>query len=319
MKKSPLLLLGAGLLLACSKQDDLLLVGLPDNAGAVYLYKEFSRRNSPPEQAFALTLAQPQTVVTSGGARIEVPANAFLLPDGTGATGQAQLRVRELYTAPDMLLADMPTGDLSGTKLVSGGEFKLQVWQNGTRLRLRPNESVVLASPLPNRSGLGIDSAMTAWRLQLPAFTWANTGISAVTALSAGQAFYRTRLPLDSLSWWNVDRLWSPSPSATRTDAKFTFDTDGASSTFTRSWVLPTGANAVFPTYLSSTTPGAPTNLLLLPAVPVGSRLTAVVLQVRFDGLYYGSIEADAQAGQVPHIALSKLPEAEILRRIRLL
>jgi len=82
--------------------------------------------------------------------------------------------------------------------------------------------------------------------------------------------------------------------------------------------VLPAGLNAVFPTYNSnSTVVGGPINLAALPKVPVGSRLTAVVLQIRANGLYFGTRPATVQHNQVNHVALTRLSEAEIVRRIR--
>ena len=92
--------------------------------------------------------------------------------------------------------------------------------------------------------------------------------------------------------------------------AAFSFDTDAAVTTYTRAWVKPVGANALFPTFMNNTE-------LVLPSVPVGSQLTAIVLQFRTDGLYFGTQTAATQVNITPHVALTRLSEAEILQRIR--
>jgi hypothetical protein len=328
MRIPALLFLGAALLTGCRKEDVVLVSCLPDNQAALQTFQDFLRRNGAPEQTFSFALNRTQTLTTAAGASIEIPANAFVLPTGAVATGQAELRLRELYTVPDMLLADMPTGSLpNNTYLASGGEFKLQVWQGSTRLRLagaalaNSSNAVTLISPLRAGQDSLRTSGMTTWGLALPAATWTNTTLPVTTTFNAANgAFFHSTLPLDTLSWWNIDQLWNNNPILPRTTASFTFDTDGAVSTFTRTWLKPRDENALFPTYLTSSQASSTIpNTMSLLDVPVGSPLTAIVLQVRADGLYYGTQTALTQAGQTPHVALAKLTEAEILQRIRLL
>ena len=327
MKNLTLFCLGMSLLVACRKDD--VVVCVDDASASFATYQNFMRRNSAPQQTFTFDLANPRVITTAAGATITLPANAFQKPDGTPATGQAELRFRELYTAADFLLADMPTSDLKSisgvptpTLLVSGGEFKLQVWQGNERLRMRAviatsSPSVMtMVSPMPSIPDTAQVFGMTTWSLALPAAIWTNTNTPVQPSFTAtNKLSFTSSIRLDSLSWWNIDQLWNQNPTAPRTFAEFSFDTDRAASTFTRTWLKPTTGNALFQTYLSSTSTGA--DLLALPNVPVGSNLTAIVLQFRADGLYYGTKTATTQANVTPHVTLTKLSEAQVLQRIR--
>ncbi len=65
------------------------------------------------------------------------------------ATGQGQLRLREIYTVPDMILTNMPTtAAYSRQVLISGGEFNIEVWQGTTRLRLTTAANTVVTPTL---------------------------------------------------------------------------------------------------------------------------------------------------------------------------
>jgi hypothetical protein len=167
MKRLSLLLLGAGCLLACRK-DDLLFIaddGVPPLTAMLLA-------NAPAVQVFRFALNQPQTLRTAAGATLSFPANAFRLANGqTPAIGQAELWLREIYAVPDMVLASMPTTAASGAHLVSGGEFTIQAWQGTIRLRLPATGAATgavqggleLTSPVP---AAGLDTTrMQLWQL----------------------------------------------------------------------------------------------------------------------------------------------------------
>jgi hypothetical protein len=319
MKNAASLLLGTLLLLGCQKDD---ITFTPQESGVVL--QSFLQRNSAPTQTFTFDLGTAQYLTTQRGTTIRLPANAFLRPDGSRATGTAELRVREFYTAYDMLLADRPTSDKNFTYLASGGEFMLQVWQGSTRLRLPATAAanspggVIVRSRWPDTADTVRTTGLTAWGLALPAATWTNTSIPIVASGSADSLRFSAAFPLDTVSWWSIDCYWNNNLAVPRTTADFTFTTAGAATLSSRCWVKPTGVNALFLGLQGNPPAGVDTLAAMnLPEVPLGSHLTGIVLQARIDGLYYGAKNIAVQTGQTTHIPLTKLTEAEVLQRLQ--
>ena len=317
MKQFALLLLGAGLLLGCQK-DDILFVGTNTNPAL----SAVAQRNAPAKQVFSFALNQPQTIRTAAGATLRFPANAFRRPDGlTLATGQAELRVRELYAVPDMLLADMPTTAANGQVLISGGEFVIQVWQGTSRLRLPAAPAptgaavgLVLTSPVPLA---GLDTTrMQLWNQPARTFATAIDSGGWVRAAGPGRipianGQYVVTLPLDSIGSWNIDQFWHAYQTAASVAATVEVPTGAAE---TRVYFRPVGYNGL--ARGTAATPAATRWASLLPA---GARVVAVVLQHRAGQLYYGTQALTVQAGQIVQPPMEALSEAEIIRRIRLL
>ncbi|MDB5234485.1 MAG: hypothetical protein JWR44_1478 [Hymenobacter sp.] len=317
MKRYALLLLGAGLLLGCQK-DDILFV--KTNSALAQL----SQTNGPAVQRFVFALNQPQTLRTTAGATLSFPANAFRLPDGrTQATGQAELRVREIYSVADMVLANMPTTAHNGEHLVSGGEFNIQVWQGSTRLRLGlpavangTAPRLLLTSPVPPT---GLDTTrMLLWQLPANAFAatapdssgWSwpagNGGPTWLAPPTGG--FYSAALPLDSIGWWNIDQFWHAYRTS-GTGGVFVEVPVGA--TETRVYFRPVGYNGLARCVATPSTTRWASNL------PIGADVIAVVLQERSGQLYYGTQRLTTQAGLVVSPTLQALSEADIVQRIR--
>ena len=319
MKRIFLLLLGAGLLLSCGK-DDLLLV----TSDAATALTPALRSYAPATQTFPFALGQPQTLRTAAGATLSFPANAFRLPDGqTLATGQAELRVREIYTVADMLLANIPTTADNGQHLISGGEFSIQAWQGTTRLRLANNPAtagtlggLTLNSPAPPA---GLDTTrMELW--QQPARTFAPAGPDSsgwrravpgrpTWVASAAPGRYAVTIPLDSIALWNIDQFWHAYHNGTVTTAVEV----PAGATDTRVYFRPVGFNGL------ARTVATPSATRWSCRLPLGAPVVAVVVQIRGSQLYYGTQAVTTQANQVMQPPLEALSEAEIVRRIRLL
>ena len=318
MKRLSLLVLGAGWLLGCQK-DDILFI----ESDAASSLTQLGRNHAPARQTFAFALNQPQTLRTAGGATLSFPANAFRLPDGqTLATGQAELRVREIYAVPDMLLANMPTTAANGEHLISGGEFTIQAWQGTTRLRLTTpglaagsGGGLRLTSPVPPA---GLDTTrMQLWQLPPRAFAaaapdssgWTVTGPRTWLA-AAANGRYTVTLPLDSIGSWNIDQFWHAYQN--NGTVGVSVEVPGGASE-TRVYFRPVGYNGLARCVATAAPTRWASNL------PLGAAVVAVVLQVRGTQLYYGTQPVTTQANQVVQPQLEALSEAEIVRRIRLL
>ncbi|WP_210517511.1 hypothetical protein [Hymenobacter terricola] len=326
MKRFFPLLLGAGWLLGC--QNDTLLFVSPTSVTEL---NSLLLPNAPAVQTFGFTLSQPQTLHTAAGATLSFPANAFVLPNGSVATGRAELRVRELRSVGDMVLAGLNTNvALAANRLlVSAGEVNLQVWQGSTRLRWKPALATgpapagpSLAFPVPTG---GLDTTrMFLWNLPVagnpaaaPADSMAGwqpallTGQSAWSPLLQANGFYTAALPLDTISWINFDQYWRPAagPAARWTWAQVRVP---AGATETRVFLRPAGYTSLCRTF---GTPGDPT--LWSNHFPEGTDVQAIVLQARDGQLYFGTQRYTWQQNAVMAPPLQALSAADIVQRIR--
>lgn len=324
MKHFAILCLGVALLAACRKDD---VIDCEPAATA-----DFSdlKTAAPAFQTFTFDLAQAQSIRASGGATVAFGANAYILPNGRVATGQGQLRLREIYTVPDMILTNMPTtAAYSRQVLISGGEFNIEVWQGTTRLRLAPVSAAsvaqrfTLTSPVPTASP--DTTQMLLW--QQPASSSAviirdssgwllatnsNSPASAPIRVPATAGYYTAALPLDSISNWNIDKLWQAYQN--KPAGIIGVEVPGVAAAVTRVFFRPVGLNGMARGFLNY---GSLTRWNCY--LPYGIDVIAVILQERGGQLYYGSQRLTTAANTVVTPTLEALSAAEIVRRIRLL
>ena len=322
-----LLLLGmAGLLLAAGcRKDDVVECAPVTTTSAL---DGFTQRNGAPVQTFSLPLGiigtAPQVVVTSSGAGITFPTTSFLLPNGSAATGTAQVRVREIYSVADMILSNMPTMRGGSRKLlISGGEFSIQVWQNGVRLRLAPGARVVVRSPVPAGASSG---QQYLWQLPATRLLGDSAGWIPPTPLPPSgfpspsdtiritntPPIYQTPIPLDSISWWNIDRLWQlyqTAPSGTVTLQFPAIPTGSTGST--RIFLRPVGLNGLISPYINST------QVSWSGQLPTGANMVAAVLQSINGQLYFGSQPFTTQTAVTVAPTLTAVSEADAVRLIK--
>ena len=315
----------AGLLLAVGcRKDDVVDCG-PTPTSNISL-RDFTRRNGVPVQTFSLTLGSTaqvvQTFATSGGALISFPSTGFLLPNGTAATGPAQVRVREIYSVPDMVLSNMPTQLLGSRRLlISGGEFSIQVWQNGVRLRLASGPArVVVVSPVPAGASVG---QQLLWQQQATLVPdsagWSTPPPSPppfpndTIRITGTPPVYQTPIPLDSVSWWNIDRLWSLYQTAPVGTITVQVPAIPAASTgSTQVFLRAVGLNGLARLYPTN---AARTNWSTL--IPTGASMKVAVLQSIDGQLYFGTQSITTQAGLTVTPALTAVSEADAVRLIR--
>jgi hypothetical protein len=331
MKQLTFLCLGVALLAACRK-DDVILCTLPVATSSAFAD---IRAAAPVVQTFSFNLAQAQSFRTRAGATVAFGPNAFVLPNGNVATGQAELRLREIYAAPDMVLADMPTtAQVSRQMLVSGGEFNFQVWQGSTRLRMSPISPtgvinrLSLTSPIPTT---GLDTTrMQLWKQ--PASPLAGTladssGWQLATAPNAASgnspvpvyytttptnttAYYSTAIPLDSIGNWNIDQFWSAYRNNPSVNVGVAVPVGAG--IITRVYFRPVGFNGLARGFQS-----AASATFWLANLPSGADVVAVVLQENNGQLYYGTHRFNTATNIIVTPTLQALSAADIVQRIR--
>lgn len=304
-----LILLGtAGLLLAAGCRKDDVIDCAPSVATPTSL-ADFTRHNSAASQSFTLNLGQTQTLTTAGGATLTFPGNGFVVPGGGVATGTAQVRIREIYTVPDMVLANMPTDMVRrGQMLVSGGEFNIQVWQNTTRLQLSPQQQVTVQSPVPANQDT---TPQYTWKQPstLMASDSAGWQLASATQVQQLPGLYRALLPLDSIGWWNLDQFWHAY--STSSSAQVTIKTTATAAGETRVYMRPVGFNGLV--HLWPTTAATEWTK----TVPAGAAMVAIVLQSINGQLYYGTQRITIDNPLVITPLVSAVSEAEAVRLIR--
>lgn len=290
--------------------------------------EEFTRRNGAPVQTFTVLLGPNnaiQSATTSAGARVTLPASSFLLPSGASATGPAEVRIREIYSVADMALSNMPTVRGGSRKLlISGGEFSIQVWQNGLRLRLAPSAArVVVVSPVPTGAASGQqylwqqpstrlvgDSA--GWIPPTPPVIPGAPVPNDTIRTTGTPPIYQTPIPLDSISWWNIDRLWQRYQTAPAGTVTVQFPAIPAGSTgSTRIFLRPVGFNGLISPYINSM------QVSWSGQLPTGASMVAGVLQSINGQLYFGSQPFTTQATVVVTPALIAVSEADAVRLIK--
>jgi hypothetical protein len=286
----------AGLLLTagCRKDDVVECAPTPTDT-----LDGFTQRNGAPVQAFTVPLGIigtiPQVITTSSGAGITIPTTSFLLPNGAMATGPAQVQIREIYTVPDMVLSNMPTTRGGSRKLlISGGEFSIQLWQNGVRLRLAPGARVVVRSPVPVGAASGLqklwqqpptrllgDSA--GWIPPTPIPPSGFPSASDTIRMSGTPPIYQTPIPLDTVSWWNIGQVWQPSVPLSTVTVQVPAIPVGSTGS-THAFFQRVGANALARLYSNNAASASWSGSL-----PTGFTMRAIVLQSIGGQLYFGT------------------------------
>ncbi|RZK30137.1 MAG: hypothetical protein EOO63_07480 [Hymenobacter sp.] len=255
------------------------------------------------------------TATTRGGARLTLPANYFYLPSGALASDTCYLRVREIYSVPDMVLADMPTNTAQPQSLLlSGGEFSIQAWQGAVRLRATgatPNGQLRLLE-LASSVVAGQDSVgQQLWQqpfLQGGLLGWQTQASYPDVRTQSG--LNRASIPLDSLSWWNIDKLWSAYAGAS--SVATLIEVPVASVGETRVYVRPTGLNG-----LVRLTASGSAGTQWQASMPLGATMQAIVLQSISGQLYFGTQPFTVRAGAPITPTLTAVSEADAVRLIR--
>ncbi|MDJ0366120.1 hypothetical protein QMK33_13240 [Hymenobacter sp. H14-R3] len=317
--KHLLLLAAAGLLLASCRKADVIVCD-PTPADSLSL-ADFTRRNSAPVQAFSLAVGTTTTLTTQAGTTLVFPGNGFILPSGAAATGTAEVRVREIRSVPEMVLANMPTTvAVTRQLLVSGGEFSIQVWQGASRLRLK-----FTSTPLGTATGLALQTPIRAEQDITPQLLWQQPAKLLASPISDSTgwvlrdtlraqvpSFYRTLIPLDSIGWWNIDQLWHRYLNNTTVEVQVA--TPATEPGDTRVFLRPVGYNGL--ARLPSPVAGSARTRWAY-SLPIGVEMIAVVLQSVQGQLYYGTQRLTSQSGLVVTPPLVAVSEAEAVRLIR--
>ena len=268
-------------------------------------------------QSFSIALDAVQTITTRSGATLTFPANYFTSLNGPTAPDSALVQVRTLYTVPEILLADVPTGMFkSANLLVSAGEFDIQVQQFSdsqhryVRLAANANATsqLTLSSPIPNGQG---SQPQQLW--QQPVTQGTRQGWQTSPAYPAVQPlplFYQASIPLDSVGWWSIGHPW---PAATTTSlTPIVVATPATAAGETRVYMRPAGVTGLLRLAATSSD-----ETHWQATLPLGAPMQVIVLQTIAGQLYFGAQLFTVQSAGSVTPALTPVSEAEAVRLIQ--
>lgn len=170
------------------------------------------RRASP--QGFAAD--QPAVLTGADGARVELPANAFVDAFGNPVSGQVDAFITPLNISSSAGLAAFPggfaargPGDEPGS-LVTLGLVEFSFEQDGQRLQLAPGVIATLEIPVYvsenlDGSALQPNDPIPLWELDESDATWNYEGEGLLVAAAGSPSGLALRGTASHFSWWNAD------------------------------------------------------------------------------------------------------------------
>jgi hypothetical protein len=293
MKKTQMLFLVSAMAIViagCKKEETTGLPNTPVAPGQHALFQVFEDNLTNATQHFTLNVdGAPGYVQGAHGFYGAFAINAFRHADGTAVTGNVDIDLVEAYTVGQMLLLNKQTMGLDGGQLkplVSGGQFRLRAFQNGSALKLAPGGAYIGVPtnnvPDPNMSVFSgnVDDAGTITWSEWPANPI--VALDSVPADSTGGNYFYYNFPSDSLGWINCDYFSSSSQPLTGVQVTCPVDYDHSN---TMVWI-------VFPDLNSMTNVWEGVDNVFATGswytIPVGLNITVVAL-AEVDGEYFSS------------------------------
>ncbi len=192
---------------------------------------EFPKGSNASNADFTATLlaraaAQPMNASTGGAitgtdnARLELPANALVKPDGTPVTGTVNVSLSpvdindplEKSAFPGSFEGVQPNGISTGIVSLGTTEFALE--QGGQRLTLKAGASAKVRLPMYANTNLDgspikLGDSIPLWSLNEQTGDWVQEGIGVV--VDSGPGTRALEATVTHFSWWNADIGFIPS------------------------------------------------------------------------------------------------------------
>lgn len=208
LTKTLSILAGAAFLLAsCDKNQDSNNpnpVVPENNIQAIQSY--FSNNMENIKQSFTIDASSGGSLTSSSGSQITFYGNSFINGMGQDVTGNISIEFIEIFDKSDMLRLNKPTMGVlpNGAQrpLVSGGEFQIKAFQNGSELSLKAGSTYSLVSNAP--SGVANpDMQLFYGEEDGDTLTWfTQDTLNNAGVFAEGNQYYSY---LDALNWINCD------------------------------------------------------------------------------------------------------------------
>ena len=164
---------------------------------------------SPKANSYTFDAATPYTIVnTVTGTLINIQPNSFML-NGTLATGNITVTVKELSNRGEMILSGIFTQTDDGKVLESAGMIEVRAYKGSIELSLKSGSTIAV-----NMTNNGDQSKNDYQLFTLKNNNWSlKPGAKAFALADSGSSKYvKYFLGLDSLGWTNCDRYYDINP-----------------------------------------------------------------------------------------------------------
>lgn len=216
------LLLATITLVGCSKNDDSDGDGIGDTFPSAQSYADLKKLADELVNLSRVFNAEDGIVFSSPkGVNFTLPPNSLTL-NGSPVTGEVELQYKEIFDRGSMLSTNRTTmgkrPDGKKSLLISGGEFYVNVTQNGQQLELTNNILIIIPTALTG----GGDPDMTLWEGTVDNndnLTWDEidpAGDGGQVFLEDNQGTVSYYAYFNAFGWTNVDRFYNdPRPKTT--------------------------------------------------------------------------------------------------------
>lgn len=252
---------------------------------------------------------------TKKGSKVIIPANAIVHHDGSPVVGDIDFKIKEVFSNTDIIFSGVFPVAFGDNVLNSGGEFFLEVKQNGENLTIADGMEVELDIPAqaedPNMQlfmmGQEEDMDSVDWGEPVDS-AWGQNGQLTNSSFTFNSADGMYECNLDSLSWGNIDAFnWS----ITYFDVTFNcIGVDGINSSNTNVFSIFKEQNSVWPTGTSYW--GSIANNIVTETHLADVPMNVVVISVIDGELYYGLLDVTPQQNNTYDITMKKITSAEL-------
>jgi hypothetical protein len=196
----PACIIAGNIFFACHKDTTTSPPATAASNSVVNTLSAFYQQNGAATQSFTINATSGGSFVGAKGTKFFFPANAFLNSSNQAVTGTINIQVKEIYSAEDMILSNIPTTS-GGRGLLSEGEFNLACTQANKPLHL--NNGVFLNAHMPLA-----DSAALVDSMQF--FTYYNTSWWPCNNYGNSVATIPDSMSItcDSITWCNCDGFY---------------------------------------------------------------------------------------------------------------
>lgn len=169
----------------------------------------FFEANGVAEEVFVIQGEDGGEITGEKGTKVVFPSEAFVDQDNNAVIGSVDVKIKEIFSASDMVLSNRPTNALNNsgenTFLLSEGETEIVVVQNGEELSLAPGKALTISVPATG----GQDSLMTAFAGTVNAtddIVWNQVRNTETWFQSAPETYFYNAF---DTGWSNCDRFYS--------------------------------------------------------------------------------------------------------------
>lgn len=270
----------------------------PAQKSAVTEYIE-SREAAP--QKFSVSTSSTQTITTSGGMDVTIPANSFVDMDGNPVSGDVDFDIIEIYNKSDMIKSARPTMS-DGNVLISGGEFSFSASIGGEQVQLKDNGTITVQSPSPSGT---IDLSMSLFiggEDSIGQFNWDEIFGTSMDTMAQGSRYF---FDIDTLAWINIDKFYG----ATTTDLTINLEA-GFTTERALTYIVFNDINSVL---MPSTYNGTINETNYVQSlIPVGESITVICIAEKDGNLYLAESDLTTTTNGTVNLTFTQMTSEEV-------